>query len=166
MKPNSDRDHHLTKGTGHIVAGVLGLVLSGSYAIAAVNTLSLGTLAKPGPAAFPILVAALIAISSLGVLAEQWSGRSADGNERIEIPTRHDAMRVAAVVLAFLVYLTLTPFLGHWLASILLCIIAVRSLSQLNLLWVLLTGTVIATVAYVFFALLLGVQLPTGTLGW
>ncbi len=155
----------MTKGQGHVVVGILGLCLAGGYAITAINTLPLGVPSRPGPAAYPLLVAVILVITSIGIIWERASGQSGDSAEPFELPKGADLRRLLGVIASIIVYLAILPYAGHLLASSLLAVSVVRVIRPASWLSTIVTGLAISISAYVLFVLVLGVQLPKGVLG-
>ncbi len=147
--------------------GLLALLLAGTYAIDAWQTLSFGRWHKPGAAIFPIAVAALMALSAISVLLERHRGTDDPMPASFALPAGADLRRLLLVLAAFAIYFLVMPVLGNMIASALFLLTSMwllsddpnRSIARLAI-----YAVVIAIVFEVFFVRLLKVQMPAGVL--
>ena len=98
-------------------AGLLALLLAGTYAFDAWQTLSFGRWHKPGAAIFPIAVAALMALSAISVLLERHGGADDPMPATFGLPDGADLRRLLSVLAAFAIYFVAMPVLGSMIAS-------------------------------------------------
>jgi D-alanyl-lipoteichoic acid acyltransferase DltB (MBOAT superfamily) len=147
--------------------GLLALLLAGTYAIDAWQTLSFGRWHKPGAAIFPIAVAALMALSAISVLLERHGGADDPMPATFTLPAGADLRRLLLVLAAFAIYFLVMPVFGNMIASALFLLASMwllsddpkRSIARLAI-----YAIVIAVVFEVFFVRLLKVQMPAGVL--
>ncbi len=154
-----------SKRQGRLLVGIGGLVLSLGYALEAVRTLPMGDSERPGAGVFPLLVAALMALSSLGVVLELARRKGESGDERLELPQGADLRRLLGVGASIAVYAFLAPVLGHLSASTIMSVAVVRLLRPAPWRSTIITGVAIAVGTYLLFVIGLAVPLPTGILG-
>lgn len=149
---------------GRLIAGLVGLLLSLGYGQQAWSTLPLGKPGQPGAAVFPLMVAALMAASSLGILVEEM--RSANlGEEPLGLPHGADLRRFLGVIVSLFGYVALTSLVGHLIASTLMSLALVHLIKPGSWLRTIVAGLAISLSAYALFVILLGVPLPAGELG-
>lgn len=152
------------KQRGRFITGLVGLLLSLGYTATAVTGLPRGTLAQPGAAIFPIVVGVLMALASVGLIAEQvrLAGQAKDG--ALYLPAGEDRRRLLVVTGIILVYLLALPHLGFLPATTLGSIAFVHQLKLKGRTWpsIVLTGLAIAVFTWVLFFIILGVPMPKG----
>jgi putative tricarboxylic transport membrane protein len=138
------------------ITGVLSLIYLG-----VALTYPVGSLAQPGPGVFPIFVAILILLGSLGTFGTRPKGPS---EEEVRWPDKHGWRRIAAVTAACLVYVIAMTSLGYLLSSAAVTFVVLHVMRMKS--WTLKVGLAvgIGLVSYFFFATLLGVPLPQGIL--
>lgn len=144
--------------------GVAGLLLSAGYAVEAANTLPMGSLSEPGAALFPILVAVLMAISSLALVVEQ-ARLTGSADASLPLPRGADLRRLLGIALSVIGYIWLLSYLGFLVASILMALALVRLLTAGSWVRTAVVALAISISTYVLFVVILGVPLPKGELG-
>ena len=148
-------------------AGLLALLLAGTYAFDAWQTLSFGRWHKPGAAILPIAVAALMALSAISVLLERHGGADDAMPATFSLPAGADLRRLLKVMGAFALYFLAMPLLGNMIASALFLLATMWLLSDdpgKSLRWLSLYAAAMALMFELFFVRLLKVQMPTGML--
>lgn len=148
---------------GRLIAGLIGLLVSLGYGQQAWTTLPMGKPSQPGAAVFPIMVAALMAASSLMILGEEMRSGEAE-EEALKLPSGADLRRLLGVLAGLVGYVVVASLLGHLLGSILLSLALVHLIKPGSWLRTVVAGLAIALSAYVLFVVLLAVPLPTGGL--
>jgi hypothetical protein len=146
-------------------AGLLALLLAGTYAVDAWQTLSFGRWHKPGAAIFPIAVAALMALSAISVLLERHRGADDPMPATFALPAGTDLHRLLSVLAAFAIYFVAMPVLGNMIASALFLLASMWLLSDdpnRSILRLAIYAIVIAIIFEWFFVRLLKVQMPAG----
>jgi hypothetical protein len=146
-------------------AGLLALLLAGTYAFDAWQTLSFGRWHKPGAAIFPIAVAALMALSAISVLLEKHGGSADPMPATFALPDGADLRRLLSVLAAFAIYFVVMPILGNMIASALFLLASMWLLSDdpnRSIVRLAIYAVVIAIIFEWFFVRLLKVQMPAG----
>ena len=146
-------------------AGLLALLLAGTYAFDAWQTLSFGRWHKPGAAIFPLAVAALMALSAISVLLERHAGADDPMPATFTLPDGADLRRLLSVLVTFAIYFVAMPVLGNMIASALFLLASMWLLSDdpnRSIVRLAIYAVVIAVVFEVFFVRLLKVQMPAG----
>jgi hypothetical protein len=146
-------------------AGLLALLLAGTYAFDAWQTLSYGRWHKPGAAIFPIAVAALMVLSAISVLLERHGGANDPMPATFSLPAGADLRRLLCVLAAFAIYFVAMPILGNMIASALFLLASMWLLSDdpdRSILRLAIYAVVIAIIFEWFFVRLLKVQMPAG----
>jgi hypothetical protein len=147
------------------LAGLLALLLAGTYAFDAWQTLSFGRWHKPGAAIFPLAVAALMALSAISVLLERHGGAADPMPASFTLPDGADLRRLLSVLATFAIYFVTMPVLGNMIASALFLLASMWLLSDdpnRSIVRLAIYAVVIAVVFEVFFVRLLKVQMPAG----
>ena len=145
--------------------GLLALLLAGTYAFDAWQTLSFGRWHKPGAAIFPIAVAALMALSAISVLLERHGGVDDPMPATFALPAGADLRRLLLVLAAFAIYFLAMPLLGNMIASALFLLASMWLLSDdpnRSIVRLAIYAVVIAVIFEWFFVRLLKVQMPAG----
>jgi hypothetical protein len=146
-------------------AGLLALLLAGTYAVDAWQTLSFGRWHKPGAAIFPIAVAALMALSAISVLLERHRGADDPMPATFALPAGADLHRLLSVLAAFAIYFLVMPILGNMITSALFLLASMWLLSDdpnRSIVRLAIYAVVIAIIFEWFFVRLLKVQMPAG----
>jgi hypothetical protein len=146
-------------------AGLLALLLAGTYAVDAWQTLSFGRWHKPGAAIFPIAVAALMALSAISVLLERHGDADDPMPGTFALPAGADLHRLLSVLAAFAIYFLVMPILGNMIASALFLLASMWLLSDdpnRSIVRLAIYAIVIAIIFEWFFVRLLKVQMPAG----
>lgn len=152
-----------TKRQGRLITGVLGLVLSAVYAYMAYR-LPMGKLDQPGAGVFPLVVAAIAAVASLLLVAEQVAEAMKAGDGAIGLPRGADLRRLVGFGASIAVYIVLAMFLGNLIAGFVMCLVIVRLLDPRSWRRVVVTAAAIALGAHFLFVFILGIPLPEGSL--
>ena len=146
-------------------AGLLALLLAGTCAVDAWQTLSFGRWHKPGAAIFPIAVAALMALSAISVLLERHRGADDPMPAAFALPAGADLRRLLSVLVAFAIYFLVMPILGNMITSALFLLASMWLLSDdpnRSIVRLAIYAIVIAIIFEWFFVRLLKVQMPAG----
>jgi hypothetical protein len=146
-------------------AGLLALLLAGTYAVDAWQTLSFGRWHKPGAAIFPIAVAALMALSAISVLLERHRGADDPMPATFALPAGADLHRLLSVLAAFAIYFLVMPILGNMITSALFLLASMWLLSDdpnRSIVRLAIYAIVVAIIFEWFFVRLLKVQMPAG----
>lgn len=138
-----------------LVLAAAALVLGIIY-LAATWRYPAGTAKQPGPGLYPLMVAALLIVSSL---ATAWQARSS-GSAAIEWPHGRGLGRIGAILLALVAYIVLLPTLGHTPASALTTFIALQALGGLRWPAKIFLPLFLGLASFYLFNNLLGVPLP------
>lgn len=141
------------------VLAITGVLASIVY-LAVALTYPLGSLRKPGPAAFPLFVGALLFISSVG--AFRAAIKTASG--KVEWPRGAALRRIFIILAAILAYISMFSYLGHPFATVVLILVSFLAMGTYS--WPVRVGFAVAVAAasYYLFNVLLNVQLPLGFL--
>jgi putative tricarboxylic transport membrane protein len=108
-----------------------------------------------GPKALPLLVAAILVIAGLSALFRP--------RPSVSLPDRPTIVAMAGAVAAFLVYTTLLPFLGFFIATTLV-VLALSLLYQGPLVPSLAAALALSGALWLLFVALLSLPLPIGSL--
>lgn len=154
-----------SKQRGRLAVGAMGLALSLGYAGVALTTLPIPEPQRAGPAAFPLLVALVLLVSSIGVVLEQVRHMARDGEEQLELPRGVDLRRLLSFGASIVGYVALLALLGHLVASSLMCVAMVRLLKPAPWRPTVVVALAISISVFVLFVLILEVPLPMGMLG-
>ncbi len=130
----------------------IGLAGLGAYWVVGAWVMPAGEFSVPGPGFIPTLVGSLLFLVAIGLLA----ARSRGATERVRLGHPHIWAALGAVVAVALLF----ERLGFFLTSALFLAVLLRLLSKLR--WPALIAAAFAGagVAHLFFAQLLGIQLP------
>ena len=148
---------------GRMIAGLVGLLLSLAYGQQAWTKLPMGQIRQPGAAVFPLIVAALMAISSLMILFEE--RKSLDSMEGpLGLPSGSGLRRLLGAVATLVGYVLMAYLVGHLIASILLSLALVHLINPGSWVRTVVIGLAISLSTYGLFVSMLGVPLPRGVL--
>ena len=148
---------------GRLIAGLVGLLLSLGYGLYAWTTLPMGKMSQPGAAVFPLIVAALMLVSSLVILFEDM--RSLDSGEGpLGFPSGAGLHRLLGVVASLVGYVVVAYLVGHLIGSFLLSIALVHLIKPGSWVRTVVIGLAISLSAYGVFVWMLGVPMPKGVL--
>jgi putative tricarboxylic transport membrane protein len=141
----------LSLATGNIILAILYLTASWQY--------PMGTISEPGPGLFPVMVACLWLIASVGT---GWGALSKAMQGHIEWPRGASLARMGAILAAILAYMLLLSKFGHSIAAVVATFMALQALGGLR--WPLKIGLAVAfgLGSYFLFDTLLNVPLPRG----
>lgn len=126
-------------------------LLLGAAAVWASLQLDLGTMTKPGPGLWPLVVSVLLAVSSLAVLLT----REQDGE-----PFTRASLTIAAALAGLVVFVVLFAQFGFVLAAALLLAGWLRFISKESWLMTIVVTVAAVAILYVLFAIALGVPFP------
>jgi putative tricarboxylic transport membrane protein len=143
-----------------IVLSVVGGLLTILYLIEDLHY-ARGTLAAPGPGAYPILVGALL---MLGFVGTGWSALVSRAVERVEWPEGLARLRVLIIVAAAFAYALLVDYIGHPIAGTVLTFIVLQTMGFRSWPVKLLVALAMGVGSYFLFSVVLGVELPIGSL--
>jgi putative tricarboxylic transport membrane protein len=148
---------------GRLIAGLVGLLLSLGYGQQAWTTLPMGKIRQPGAAVFPLIVAALMAVSSLMILFEEM--RSLDSEKApLGLPSGASLHRLLGVVASLVGYGVMAYLVGHLIGSVLLSLALVHLINPGSWVRTVVIGLAISLSTYGMFVSMLGVPLPRGVL--
>jgi putative tricarboxylic transport membrane protein len=146
-----------------MIAGLVGLLLSLGYGQQAWTTLPIGKIREPGAAVFPLIVAALMAVSSLVIFFQEM--RSSDPEEGpLVLPSGASLHRLLGAVASLIGYVVMAHLVGHLIASVLLSLALVHLINPGSWVRTVVIGLAISLSTYGMFVSMLGVPLPRGVL--
>jgi putative tricarboxylic transport membrane protein len=151
-----------TKRRGYLVIGGAGLLLAIGYLGMSLQ-LPFGRLDQPGAAVFPVIVAVLVAASSLMTMYEGWR-MSAD--ETVDLPAGAGRTRLLGLLGLMLGYFLALPWLGQIVSSTMFSASMIRLLSDLAWPRAIAYAVTMALSLYAFFVLVLKVPMPRGILSF
>ncbi len=143
---------------GEIGVALALLVTAAGFAWLSLD-MDVGDFAMPGPGLFPLGLAALLALTALGVLAHAWLGRMAAA-DRVELFPRTVVVAVGGLVLVAALF---EP-LGFLAAFAVFLMASFRILGGVSHGRAFAAGILVSGAAWVFFVQGLAVQLPAGLL--
>lgn len=150
------------KRLGRVLVGALFLAIFIGYYFTG-NELADGTLADPGPGMFPAWIGIAGMVISLIVIVEALLGRSESG--QIEYPRGRDMKDVLVFIgLVAIYYVGLLPLLGQYISSVLFAIAFIRFVGRDSWVKSIILGASMALILTFFFADVLGLQLPSGSI--
>lgn len=156
-----EEGHLVSERRSVLIASAAFTLLSVGY-LAIAATYPVGTLAQPGAGLFPMVIGALLLISSAGLIVE--SVRM-DPSAGITWPYMTYIWRMLLVLAASTAYLLLLPVLGQVLAGLVLCLGLFASM-RFRPWWLAVLLSIIFSVGVqVLFAVVLKVPLPRGPFG-
>jgi putative tricarboxylic transport membrane protein len=134
------------------------LILTGIGVIVWSIRLQVGTLLKPLPGFFPLVVGLLLIGLSLILLVEGWQGRG-------KAPQAFGEWRPPSILVVSLgVYALILDPLGYVLATIFIAAVTLRILGITSWKAVIRSSLILSVGVYLLFSRLLGVELPAGIL--
>ncbi len=148
---------------GRLIASLIGLVVSLAYGQQAWTTLPMGKIRQPGAAVFPLIVAALMAVSCLMVLFEEMRSQNSEEGP-LGLPSGAGLHRLLGVVASLVGYGVMAYLVGHLLGSILLCLALVHLIHPGSWVRTVVIGLAISLSTHGMFVWMLGVPLPKGVL--
>ncbi|MGH3326356.1 MAG: tripartite tricarboxylate transporter TctB family protein [Streptomycetales bacterium] len=154
-RPNL-RQVDLASGAVFVVFGVFVLIQS--------LQLDLYVEGVPGPGFFPGLLAVAMALSGALLIVTRRKAASADA-EGFTLPSRRQATRSLGLWIAVLVASLLVGVVGFPVAMVLLVAVILLGIERRRGIWTLVTIIAIPLFAWLMFAQLLQVPLPTGVFG-
>lgn len=150
-----------TTGRAALIGGLVGIVLGAVYLIQALQY-PLGSLATPGPGAFPLVVGALMVVGGLGTAVGALRTREAKLIPWARGPALRRVLVLGLAAVAFVVFFRTV---GYPVLAALLAFTAMQICSYRTLLIRVLASVAISAVTYLLFAQLLEMRLPLGVLG-
>jgi putative tricarboxylic transport membrane protein len=128
-------------------------------------SIKIGSLNHPGPGLFPLLVGCLIILlSSLQLIIELLS--SSNSEKTISHwPHKNGLKRVIAVLVLLICYMALLKYLGFLLCTFIFLIALLRFVDKKNWKYTIVSSLTISALSYLFFKVLLKINLPLGLLG-
>ncbi len=123
----------------------------------------MGKIRQPGAAVFPLIVAAIMAVSSLMILFEEMRARNSEKGP-LNLPGGAALRRLLGVGASLVGYGVLAYLVGHLIASVLLCLILVHLINPGSRVRPVAIGLAISLSTYGLFVWMLGVPLPRGVL--
>lgn len=150
--PAAEHDEQRSASLPWLIAGVCGLALSGLVAWVSWSDYPLGTLDRPGPGFFPLLVAVMLAVTSVMALLE---ARGATYSH-----SHLSWRRLGLTISIVLGGAVLLPYVGFipvaFLGGLVLAVLIERQFR-----WPMVpTMAVMAVAIYAIFEYLLGIRLP------
>ncbi|WMT89376.1 tripartite tricarboxylate transporter TctB family protein [Pelagibacterium sp. H642] len=153
--------HTRTWRIGRAAAGALGLIFSLVYLFEGKN-LDLGRMGAPGPGIFPLIVGVILALVSVGVIADALLTRRAGS---AGFPKGENLKRLAVIFGAFLIYVGVINVVGFLAATVSLVTFYTRMVGHISWLKAVICGIGVTAVVWAAFVLILGVRLPTAMWG-
>lgn len=119
-----------------------------------------GRMSAPRSGVFPVFVGFILMIACIIVIVDGFLMLRRD--RYFDIPTDHHLTQMSLIFGALVFYAAALPWLGHLLASFVMSAVALRMLSTMHWVKVILSAAVLAGVVYLLFTHLLFVPLPRG----
>ena len=144
--------------TGRDRAAAAVLLAFGLIALEEARKLRLGSIARPGPGFFPVLLALAFSFVCLVLLVNAWRARDAARGTN----TRLGWLKIVATMAALFVYAFALERVGFVVATVALLLFFFKALERQR--WVMALAGSLATafVTYLVFKVWLRVQLPAG----
>lgn len=127
-----------------------------------------GSITRPGPGFFPLVLSAALGLVALVLLVRTWRERRATTRDAAEPPAaaeRTQPWKLVATVATFVIYVALFERLGFILASAAFLAFLFGVLARYRWPIAIGAGVVLSLAAYVVFNTWLQVRLPGGVLG-
>jgi hypothetical protein len=118
----------------------------------------------PGPGMFPLVLSIALIVFGVLLVATRLRG-GAEGYEPFAGPTRTEAGRVGAAMLALGASIVLLPLVGYFVSSVLLVGALLFGIERLRSWQAAVTTLALPAVFFLIFVVLLRVRLPAGFLG-
>lgn len=147
---------------GSLILGVISAVLSVVYTVQALD-MPTGTLASPGPGAWPVAVGVGWILISVVVLFEAFRTQEIDKADFL--PRGSKLIQVVIFASLTIGYVVLIPLLGIYICSVLFAVGVLKTLSASSWAKCLISGGIIGTAISLVFVEVLQVRLPLGLLG-
>jgi putative tricarboxylic transport membrane protein len=144
--------------TGRDRAAAAVLLVFGLIALEEARKLRLGSIARPGPGFFPVVLAAAFSLVCLALLISAWRARDA------HVPTgaRLSWRKIVATMAALFVYAFALERLGFVVTTFVLLLFFFKALERQRWTTALAGSLATAFVTYLVFKVWLQVQLPAG----
>jgi putative tricarboxylic transport membrane protein len=143
------------------IAAAAFLLLSAAYGIGSL-LLPMGTLERPGPGFFPLIVALVMAVLSGLILYRYLCSKKAQTQGEHAFPLGPDLRRVLALAGSLILFAVLLQPLGYGISSTLLMGAVLRLLGMKHWGRIALSAVLTTVISYWLFAILLDVPLPPG----
>ena len=144
--------------TGRDRAAAAVLLAFGLIALEEARKLRLGSIARPGPGFFPVLLAVAFSVVCLVLLVNAWRARdAARGTD-----TQLGWLKIVATMAALFVYAFALERVGFVVATFALLLFFFKALERQRWVMALAGSLVTAFVTYLVFKVWLHVQLPSG----
>jgi len=137
------------------------LLLSVAYGVGSLQ-LPMGTLERPGPGFFPLMVALAMAALSGPLLWGSLSVKQPQTSGEERLPQGRDLRRLLSLGGSLILFAVLLRPLGYGVANALLMVAVLRLLGMKPWGLVLLSAGLATTISYWLFAVILDVPLPAG----
>jgi len=137
------------------------LLVFGLIALEEASRLRFGSLARPGPGFFPVVLAAGFSLVCTGLLVIAARAREADAVSA----TRLGRLKIGATMAALFVYTLVLESAGFVAATFALLLFFFKALERQPWLVAVASSLVTALVTYLVFKVWLNVQLPAGPWG-
>jgi putative tricarboxylic transport membrane protein len=147
--------------TGRDRAAATVLLVFGLIALEEARKLRLGSIARPGPGFFPVILAAAFSLVCLVLLVMAWRARDAPAETGARLPAR----KIVATIVALFVYAFALERVGFVAATFVLLLVFFKALERQRWVTALAGSLVTAFVTYLVFKVWLSVQLPAGPWG-
>lgn len=144
--------------TGRDRAAAAVLLVFGLIALEEARKLRLGSIARPGPGFFPVLLAAAFSVVCLVLLVQAWRAHDAPAAAGTLLGWR----KIAAAMAALFVYAFALERLGFVAATFALLLFFFKALERQRWATALAGSLATAFVTYLVFKVWLNVQLPPG----
>lgn len=143
----------------HMIAAIVGMILAVAYTAGALRYAN-GTAAEPGPGFFPLCIGIFWIVASFGFTLGTRSKK--EGQDQMEWPKRVGWYRVAGIVGACILYLTLLELVGDAIAGGLTSLVVLQTMGGFR--WYTKIGAAAAMGlgCYVLFDMILKVPMPRG----
>jgi putative tricarboxylic transport membrane protein len=140
-----------------VVAGTL-LALIGIGVIVWAIRLQVGTLVRPLPGSFPLVVGLMIVFLSIAIVVQGWLGRG-------KSPQPYGDLRRPSILVAGLaVYTVILDSLGYLLSTIFIAVVTLRLMGVTSWKVIGVSSVILSVVVYFLFTRFLEVELPAGIL--
>jgi hypothetical protein len=153
---------------GHLrqLVGAIALLVSVAYVVGATDY-SIGNLAQPGAAVFPITVGIVLAIVSVYTIVDGYRMRLQSVSEPLRAGNRGRVLKFGALIGSYVIALWL---LGSLVSSFLLAAGVMRLLSDKKWFYIAICAFILSATMHLIFGVGLGIPLPRGSvwpiIGW
>lgn len=148
-----------TRNAERALVGAVGILVAVVY-LREVSRLPMGTMQNPGAAFFPLVMGIAFAVVSVATVLTSLFPQQK--REDPEWPTGTGRRRLLAMMSTFFGYLFILPYAGHFVSSVLFCLLLLRSLSNHSWLRAGVWALLLSVTVHLIFVGILGVRLPIG----